>query len=185
MYSQPLPCQALVPALVTRLTVPPALLPYCADMFNCNCWNSSTESSIGTLTAPPLNPLLDTPLMRNPLKSSRTPLTTVPWPPSKSTPCTFTAPALSCIRSNTLRPFRGRLLICVELTVVASLESSVLTAAASPVTSTVSEALPSCNFASTREMVPAFAVTPLFSSFLKPEASTSTLYVPGGTSFTV
>ena len=45
MYSHPLPCQALVPDLVTRLTVLPALLPYWADMFNANCWNSSTESS--------------------------------------------------------------------------------------------------------------------------------------------
>ena len=44
MYSHALPCQAFVPALVTRFTVPPALLPYCADMFSFSCWNSSTES---------------------------------------------------------------------------------------------------------------------------------------------
>ena len=171
MYSHALPCQALVPDLVTRLTVPPALLPYWADMFNCNCWNSSTVSWIGTLTAPPLSPLLDTPLTRNPLKSSRKPLTTVLWPPSKSTPVTFTAPVLSCIKSNTLRPFRGRLLICVELTVVASFESSVLTLAASPVTSTTSEALPICILKSTWAMVPAFAVSPVLEAVLKPEAS--------------
>src|SRR4029077_17789857 len=172
MYSQALPCQALVPALVTRLTVPPALLPYCAERFNPNCWNSSTESSIGVLTAPPLRPLFDTPLMRNPLKSSRKPLTTVLWPFSKSTPSTFTAPLLNCIRSNTLRPFRGRLLICVELTVVESLESSGLTAAASPVTSTPSQDLPISILKSTCAIVPAFAVTPALETVLKPEAST-------------
>src|ERR1700732_4051510 len=31
-YSHKLPCQALVPGFVTRLTVLPALLPYWADM---------------------------------------------------------------------------------------------------------------------------------------------------------
>src|SRR5208283_867973 len=172
MYSHPLPCHALVPDLVTRLTVPPALLPYCADRFKPNCWNSSTESSIGVFTTPPLSPLFDTPLTRNPLKSSRKPLTTVSWPFSKSTPITFTAPVLNCIRSNTLRPFRGRLLICVELTVVESRESSVLTAVASPVTSTTSEALPSCILKSTCSMTPAFADTPLLVTVLKPAATT-------------
>src|SRR5258708_4940546 len=132
MYSHALPCQAFVPDLVTRFTEPPALLPYCADILSCNCWNSSTVSSIGTLTAPPLSPLFVTPFMRNPLKSSRTPLTTVPWPFSKSTPFTFTAPVLSCIRSNTLRPFKGRLLICVELTVVAKFQFSLVDAGTLP-----------------------------------------------------
>src|ERR1700686_994390 len=185
MYSHPLPCQTLVPDLVTRLTVPPALLPYCADRFNPSCWNSSTVSSIGVLTTPPLKPLFDTPFTRNPLKSSRKPLTTVKWPFSKSTPITFTAPVLNCIRSNTLRPFKGRLLICAALTIVESLESSVLTAAASPVTSTTSEALPICILKSTCAMVPTFAVTPALETVLKPPASTVILYTPGGTSFTV
>src|SRR5579862_342409 len=175
MYSHPLPCQAFVPDLVTRLTVPPALLPYWADRFSPSCWNSSTESSIGVLTTPPLNPLFDTPLTRNPLKSSRRPLTTVSWPFSKSTPITFTAPVLNCIKSNTLRPFRGRLLICVELTVVESLESSVLTFDAAPVTSITSEALPIWSLTSTCEIVPALIVTPLSVKPLKPAASTEIL----------
>ena len=85
---------------------------------------------------------------------------------------TFTAPEVNCIKSNTLRPLRGRLLICVELTVVASFESSMFTSEAAPVTSTTSEALPICSFASTCEIVPAFAVTSLASFVLKPEAST-------------
>src|SRR5712692_2780388 len=185
MYSQPLPCQALVPDLVTRFTVPPALLPYCEDIFSCNCWNSSTVSWIGTLTAPPLRPLLDTPLIRNPLKSSRTPLTTVLWPFSKSTPVTLTAPVLICIKSNTLRPFKGKLAICAPLTVVASLESSVLTAAAAPVTSTISRAWPIVILTSTCAMVPAFIGTSVLETVLKPAASTDTLYVPTGTSLTV
>src|SRR5262245_15523228 len=61
-YSQALPWKALVPDLVTRLLIDPALLPYCADMFNCNCWNSCTLSWIGTRSTPPLRPLLETPL---------------------------------------------------------------------------------------------------------------------------
>src|SRR5260370_234493 len=54
--------------------------------------------------------------MRKPLKSSRTPLTTVLWPFSKSVPAPLTAPALSCIKSKTLRPFSGRLAISPDLT---------------------------------------------------------------------
>ena len=132
-------------------------------------------SWIGVLALPPLRPLFETPLIKNPLKSSRSPFTTVLWPFSKSTPVTLTAPGAICIRSYTLRPFSGRLAICVDVTVEANLESSTFTAAASPVTSTTSLASPSCILKSTCAMVPAFSVTLLLLALLNPGASTEIL----------
>src|SRR2546425_6431056 len=57
---QALPCKLLVPDLVTRLVMEPALLPYWAELFRVSCWNSWTVSSMGVLTLPPLRPLLET-----------------------------------------------------------------------------------------------------------------------------
>ena len=66
---------------------------------------------------------------------------------------------------------------------VAIFESSVFTAAASPLTSTISCVWPTCILKSKCATVPAFTDTPLFDTVLKPEASTVILYVPTGNSF--
>src|SRR5439155_12604193 len=73
----------------------------------------------------------------------------------------------------------------VASTVDDSFESSVLTAAAFPETSTISLAWPTCILASTRVIDPALTVTALLLNDRKPPASTATSYSPAGSSFTV
>src|SRR5207253_8527668 len=87
---------------------------------------------MGRFTYPPLSPLLETPLIRKPLKFSRTPFTTVLAPFSYITPVAFTAPGACWIRSYTLRPFKGKLAICLAPTVSESLALSVFTRTAPP-----------------------------------------------------
>ena len=133
---------------------------------------------MGWLTGPPLRPLLDTPLIRNPLKFSRTPLTTVLAPFSNNTPRTFVAPGAYWIKSYTFRLFSGRLAIMVESTVWESRAFSVFTGTAESLTSMVSSALPTSSLKSARTTVPTFSVKALLISVRKPGTSTEIWYSP-------
>ena len=83
-------------------------------MFSPNCWNSSTVVLDRRVDGAAAQALVRQAVNEKAVEVFAQAVDHGIVAFSKSTPMTLTAPVLNCIRSNTLRPFRGRLLICVE-----------------------------------------------------------------------
>src|SRR4029077_18191587 len=176
LYSQPAPCQALVPDLVTMLNWPPAEWPYSALNWLVSKVNSATDSWITGCVGPLVSILLSsTPSMVNPLKRGRVPPIE---PPEPRTPAVcVVVPGTKTANSLTSPPrvFTGKVFVMRPSIVVLSSEVVVLTNSEPASTSTTAETDPISSGTLASAIWFDSTVTPFRTAFLNPSFSIATV----------